>query len=75
MLALRLTTFLPEVTLPPQAPEPTRIDRVAGLTGALTVWVMTCPPPHHLRCWADQQGPRADAARSVAGAPGHALPG
>src|SRR5262245_42794953 len=48
MLARRLTTMLPAMTLP-EALETTRIHRVAGRTGACTALVMTRPfrTPHH----------------------------
>jgi len=64
MLARRLTTILPAMTLA-EAIETTRIHRVAGLTGDRTALVTTRPcrarPPHHLGCGADRRGPRADA--------------
>ena len=48
MLARRLTTILPAITLA-EAIETTRIHRVAGLTGDRTAWVTTrpCRAPHH----------------------------
>ena len=48
MLARRLTTILPAMTLA-EAIETTRIHRVAGRTGARTAWVTTrpCRAPHH----------------------------
>jgi magnesium chelatase family protein len=48
MLARRLTTILPAMTLA-EAIETTRIHRVAGLTGDRTAWVTTRPrrAPHH----------------------------
>ena len=48
MLARRLTTILPAMTLA-EAMETTRIHRVAGLTGARTAVVTTrpCRAPHH----------------------------
>jgi magnesium chelatase family protein len=48
MLARRLTTILPAMTLA-EAIETTRIHRVAGLTGARTAFVTTRPfrAPHH----------------------------
>src|SRR5919108_161871 len=48
MLARRLTTILPAMTLA-EALETTRIHSVAGLTGARTVLVTTrpCRAPHH----------------------------
>jgi predicted ATPase with chaperone activity len=48
MLARRLTTILPPMTLA-EAIETTRIDRVAGLTGDRTALVTTRPfrAPHH----------------------------
>jgi magnesium chelatase family protein len=48
MLARRLTTILPAMTLP-EAIETTRIHRVAGLTGVRTAVVTTRPfrAPHH----------------------------
>ena len=48
MLAHRLTTILPAMTLP-EALETTRLHRVAGRTGARTAWVTTrpCRAPHH----------------------------
>jgi magnesium chelatase family protein len=48
MLARRLTTLLPDLTLP-EAIETTRIHRVAGLTGDRTAFVTTRPfrAPHH----------------------------
>jgi magnesium chelatase family protein len=49
MLARRLTTILPDMTLP-EAIETTRIHSVAGLTGARTAVVSTrpCRAPHHI---------------------------
>jgi magnesium chelatase family protein len=48
MLAHRLTTILPAMTLP-EAVETTRIHRVAGRTGARTALVTArpCRAPHH----------------------------
>ena len=48
MLAWRLTTLLPVITLA-KALETTRIHRVAGLTGDRTTLVTThpCRAPHH----------------------------
>jgi Magnesium chelatase, subunit ChlI len=48
MLARRLTTILPAMTLA-EAIETTRIHSVAGLTGDRTAWVTTRPfrAPHH----------------------------
>jgi magnesium chelatase family protein len=48
MLARRLTTILPAMTLA-EAIATTRIHRVAGLTSARTAWVTTrpCRAPHH----------------------------
>jgi len=48
MLARRLTTILPAMSLP-EALETTRIYRLAGLTGARTAVVTTrpCRAPHH----------------------------
>src|SRR2546428_6943132 len=48
MLARRLTTILPAMTLA-EAIETRRILRVAGLTGDRTTWVTTRPwrAPHH----------------------------
>jgi magnesium chelatase family protein len=48
MLARRLTTILPAMTLA-EAIETTRIHRVAGLTGGRTALVTTRPfrAPHH----------------------------
>jgi magnesium chelatase family protein len=48
MLARRLTTILPDLTLP-EAIETTRIHSVAGLTGDRTAFVTTrpCRAPHH----------------------------
>ena len=48
MLARRLTTILPAMTLA-EAIEATRIRSVAGRPGARTAWVTTCPfrAPHH----------------------------
>jgi magnesium chelatase family protein len=48
MLARRLTTILPALTLP-EALETTRTHRVAGLTGARPALVTTRPfrTPHH----------------------------
>src|SRR2546426_11061440 len=48
MLARRLTTILPAMTLA-EAIETTRIHRIAGLTGDRTAWVTTRPfrAPHH----------------------------
>jgi magnesium chelatase family protein len=47
MLARRLTTILPEMTLA-EAIDTTRIHRVAGLTGGRTAFVTTrpCRAPH-----------------------------
>jgi len=47
MLACRLTTFLPDMTLA-EAIETTKIHSVAGLTGGLTALVTTRPfrAPH-----------------------------
>src|SRR5262245_28811598 len=51
MLARRLTTILPAMTLA-EAIETTRIHRVAGLTGDRTALVTTRPfrAPHHPNC-------------------------
>jgi magnesium chelatase family protein len=48
MLARRLTTILPDMTLA-EAIETTRLHRVAGLTGDRTAFVTTRPfrAPHH----------------------------
>jgi magnesium chelatase family protein len=48
MLARRLTTILPAMTLP-EAIETTRFHSVAGLTGDRTAWVTTrpCRALHH----------------------------
>ena len=48
MLARRLTTILPAMTLA-EAIETTRIHRVAGRTGDRMAWVTTrpCRAPHH----------------------------
>jgi magnesium chelatase family protein len=48
MLARRLTTILPAMTLP-EAIETTRIHSAAGLTGDRLAWVTTRPfrAPHH----------------------------
>ncbi len=48
MLARRLTTILPEMTLA-EAIDTTRIHSVAGLTGRRTAFVTTrpCRAPHH----------------------------
>jgi magnesium chelatase family protein len=48
MLARRLTTILPAMTLA-EAIETTRIHSVAGLTGNRMTWVTTrpCRAPHH----------------------------
>ena len=48
MLARRLTTILPAMTLA-EAIETTRIHHVAGLTGDRTAWVTPrpCRAPHH----------------------------
>jgi magnesium chelatase family protein len=48
MLARRLTTLLPDLTLP-EALDTTRIHRVAGLTGdhAALVTTRPCHAPHH----------------------------
>jgi predicted ATPase with chaperone activity len=43
MLARRLTTILPAMTLP-EAIETTRIPRVASRTDDRTAYVTTCPP-------------------------------
>jgi hypothetical protein len=49
MLARRLTTILPDLTLP-DAIDTTRIHRVAGLTGDHAAFVTTRPfrAPHHM---------------------------
>jgi magnesium chelatase family protein len=48
MLARRLTTILPAMTLP-EALDTTRLHRVAGPTGDRLAWVTTrpCRAPHH----------------------------
>jgi hypothetical protein len=48
MLARRLTTILPAMTLP-EALDTTRLPRVAGFTGDRLAWVTTrpCRAPHH----------------------------
>jgi magnesium chelatase family protein len=48
MLAHRLTTILPAMTLP-EALDTTRLPRVAGFTGDRLAWVTTrpCRTPHH----------------------------
>jgi predicted ATPase with chaperone activity len=48
MLARRLTTILPAMTLP-EALDTTRLHRVAGRTGDRLAWVTTrpCRAPHH----------------------------
>jgi magnesium chelatase family protein len=48
MLARRLTTLLPAMTLA-EAIETTRIHRLASLTGDPSAWVTTppCRAPHH----------------------------
>jgi magnesium chelatase family protein len=48
MLARRLTTILPAMTLP-EALDTTRLPRVAGFTGDRLAWVTTRPfrTPHH----------------------------
>jgi magnesium chelatase family protein len=48
MVAHRLTTILPDLTLP-EAIDTPRIHRVAGLTGDRTAFVTTrpCRAPHH----------------------------
>jgi hypothetical protein len=57
VLARRLTTILPAMTLP-EALETTRLHRVAGLTGARTALVTTrpCRAPHHTLSAAGQIG-------------------
>jgi magnesium chelatase family protein len=64
MLARRLTTILPAMTLA-EAIETTRVHSVAGLTGARTALVTTrpccVPPPDHLGLGADRRRPRAAA--------------
>jgi magnesium chelatase family protein len=63
MLAWRLTTILPAMTLA-EAIETTCIHRVAGLTGARTTLVTIRPfraLPHRRGRRADRRGPRADA--------------
>jgi magnesium chelatase family protein len=53
MLARRLTTILPAMTLA-EAIETTRIHRVAGLTGDRTAFITTRPfraPPTPSRMW------------------------
>ena len=77
MLARRLTTILPAMTLA-EAIETTRIHSVAGLTGDRTALVTTRPfrAPHHTISDAGLiGGARADAGRGVAGPPWRALPG
>jgi magnesium chelatase family protein len=63
-LGRRLTPIL-LAKLVAEAIETTRIHRVAGLTGARTALVTTCPcrAPHHTisDVVADRWGPRADA--------------
>jgi magnesium chelatase family protein len=62
MLARRLTTILPEMTLP-EAVETTRMHRVAVRTGDRTAFVTTLscsPASHRLRCRADRRGGRFD---------------
>jgi Magnesium chelatase, subunit ChlI len=72
MLARRLTTILPAMTLA-EAMETTRIHRVAGRTGDRTALVTTrpfrAPPPHHLGRRADRRRTGAAAVGGVAGAP------
>jgi magnesium chelatase family protein len=63
MLARRLTTILPGMTLA-EAIETTRIHRVAGLTGDRTALVTTRTfraLPDHVGCGTDRGRPRADA--------------
>jgi magnesium chelatase family protein len=66
MLARRLTTILPAMTLP-EALETTRLHRVAGRTGARIAVVTTRPcraPSHHLgRPLAPPKSRRAPRAR------------
>jgi predicted ATPase with chaperone activity len=76
MLARRLTTILPAMTLA-EAIETTRLHRVAGLTGDRTTLVTTRPfraPTTPSPTRADWRRPRADAGRGVAGPPRRALP-
>jgi hypothetical protein len=78
MLARRLTTILPEVTLA-EAIETTHIQCVAARTGRPHGPghhpPVPRPPPHHPGRGADRRGPGADARRGVARAPRHALRG
>ena len=75
MLARRLTTILPAMTLA-EAIETTRIRRVAGLTGARTALVTARPfraPSYYLGCRADRQGAGTEAGRHVAVAPWYSM--
>jgi predicted ATPase with chaperone activity len=77
MLARRLTTILPAMTLA-EAIETPRIHRVAGLTGDRTTLVMTrpCRAPHHTISDVGLiGGTGADATRGVAGPQWRALSG
>ena len=47
MLVRRLTTILPTMTLA-EAVEPTRVHRVAGLTGNCTAWWRPGRVAHHI---------------------------
>jgi Magnesium chelatase, subunit ChlI len=70
MLARRLTTILPAMTLP-EALETTRIHCVAGRTGVRTAVVTTrpCRPPSHDRPYgADRRQPGVHTGEDVAGA-------
>jgi magnesium chelatase family protein len=78
MLARRLTTILPDMTLA-EAIDTTSIHRVAGLTGDRTALVTTrpCRAPHHTISDVGLIGRRAGAAawRRVAGASWRAVSG
>jgi predicted ATPase with chaperone activity len=68
MLARRLTTILPVMTLA-EALETTRLHRVADLTGRAHggghVPPVSCPAPHHLGCRADRRRASPQARRGV----------
>ena len=77
MLARRLTTILPAMTLA-EAIETTRIHRVAGRTGDRTALVTTRPcraPPYDLGRATDRRRTGATAEGGVAGPQRRALPG
>jgi hypothetical protein len=69
MLARRLTTILPAMSLP-DALDTTRLHRVAGRTGARTILVTTRPcraPSHHLGRRPERRRPGAEAGEERGG--------